>query len=399
VKLNQSFLVFALLVMQTVHAATLTVSTSADSGNGSLRNALKNSRSGDIIKFSLPANATITLTSGELLVSKSVSIVGPGAGSLFVNGNAAARVFHINPGGSVTIAGLTIGNGLAAGKGWSAFGGGIYNDHAALTVSSCTLAGNVATDGGGAIFNNGTSSRPTSATARLTVVNCTFSGNSAHHGGGIESDGSGASATATILGSTFNGNYGDTYGGALANGPGSSLNIRNCTISGNAAGAGFGGGGIENFGGTVTVLCSTLVGNSVPSGDHGAGILTEGGTLTIGSTIFDNSNSPGDNIHLDATGAGTVTSLGFNLHSPDFSNALFNQPTDRAAYPMLGPLQNNGGPTWTHAPLPGSPAIDQGFNFSGSASDQRGGARTVDYSGVANAPDGDGTDIGAVEVQ
>jgi len=102
---------------------------------------------------------------------------------------------------------------------------------------------------------------------------------------------------------------------------------------------------------------------------------------------------------LDPTGAGTVRSLGFNLHSPDFGNALFNQPTDRTSYPILGPLQNNGGPTLTHSPLPGSPAIDQGFNLSGAATDQRGGARTADYSGIPNASGGDGTDIGAVEVQ
>ena len=82
-----------------------------------------------------------------------------------------------------------------------------------------------------------------------------------------------------------------------------------------------------------------------------------------------------------------MTSLGYNLYGDSGTNLL------------LGPLQDNGGPTWTHAPLPGSPAIDAGKNFSGSATDQRGAARTIDYSGVPNAPDGDGTDIGAVEVQ
>ena len=66
---------------------------------------------------------------------------------------------------------------------------------------------------------------------------------------------------------------------------------------------------------------------------------------------------------------------------------------------MLGPLQNNGGPTLTHALLPGSPAIDRGKNFSGSAADQRGFPRTNDDLSLPNGAGGDGTDIGAVEFQ
>ena len=83
---------------------------------------------------------------------------------------------------------------------------------------------------------------------------------------------------------------------------------------------------------------------------------------------------------------GTVSSLGYNLIGVD---------------PLLGPLQDNGGPTFTHAPLPGSPVIDAGNNFSGADFDQRGleFLRTVDFSDRPNAAGGDGTDIGAVEVQ
>src|SRR5436190_2167770 len=66
---------------------------------------------------------------------------------------------------------------------------------------------------------------------------------------------------------------------------------------------------------------------------------------------------------------------------------------------MLGPFQDNGGPTFTHALLPGSPAIDKGKNFNGSTTDQRGLPRTFDDPTVSNATGGDGTDIGAFEVQ
>src|SRR5215813_10431300 len=69
--------------------------------------------------------------------------------------------------------------------------------------------------------------------------------------------------------------------------------------------------------------------------------------------------------------------------------------------PMLGPLQNNGGSAFTHALLPGSPAIDAGKNFTAETTDQRGSGfvRTFDDASIANANGGDGTDIGAYEVQ
>ena len=80
---------------------------------------------GDTIDFNLTYPATITLTRGQLVVDNSVTISGPGADQLSVNGNAASRVFYIASGKTVTISGLTITNGNATGGN----GGGIYNDH------------------------------------------------------------------------------------------------------------------------------------------------------------------------------------------------------------------------------------------------------------------------------
>src|SRR5262249_48326400 len=108
---------------------------------------------------------------------------------------------------------------------------------------------------------------------------------------------------------------------------------------------------------------------------------------------------------------GSVTSQGYNLSSDDAS-AFLNQTTDQnSTDPMLGPLQDNGGPTFTHAPCTGvgvpgasctraSPAIDAGKNFTSFTTDQRGTgfARTVDL-GFPKPTGGDGTDIGAFEVQ
>src|SRR5205085_5089304 len=126
-----------------------------DSGAGSLRQALLDAQDGDTISFSLPPSSTIVLTSGELTITKNITISGSGADVLSVQRDMAAaafRIFHVNPGHTVTIGGITISNGVA-----SAGGGGIYNDHSTLTVNSCVLSGNSApagnTQGGGAIFN------------------------------------------------------------------------------------------------------------------------------------------------------------------------------------------------------------------------------------------------------
>ena len=97
--------------------STLTVTNALDSGAGSLRAAIKAAGSGDTIVFAPSLNGqTITLTSGELAISKSLDIEGPGAGLLAISGNDASRVFDVSQNQkpvTVTIAGLTIENGLA----------------------------------------------------------------------------------------------------------------------------------------------------------------------------------------------------------------------------------------------------------------------------------------------
>ena len=183
--------------------AANTVTNANDSGAGSLRQALADANDGDTIDFSITTPATITLTSGVLEVNKNVTISGPGADQLSVNGNHTTRVFHIATGKTVTIAGLTITNG-------SGHGGGIDNGQSAtLTVTNCTVSGNTAgVNKGGGIFNGGT----------LTVNNCTVSGNTAvfnfvgllRAGAGIYNDGALA-----ITNSTLSGNSAPIGGGIL----------------------------------------------------------------------------------------------------------------------------------------------------------------------------------------
>jgi hypothetical protein len=178
------------------HATTIIVTNTNDNGSGSLRQALATANDGDTIDATAVSGA-ITLTSGELLVHKSVTINGSGADVLAIDGNAASRVFEIGSGETVTIFNLTIRNGLD-----DVSGGGILNgDGATSTITNCTvsdnLAGGIQGQGGG-IFNAGT----------LAIVNSTVDGNTAGSAGGITGDGGGICnrGTLTIVNDTISGN-------------------------------------------------------------------------------------------------------------------------------------------------------------------------------------------------
>jgi hypothetical protein len=437
-------ILLALMAAHMAEAAIITVTSTADSGPGTLRAALASAANGDTINFSV--SGTILLTSGELLVTNSLTILGPGPNNLAVNGNAASRVFHITNTATVSISSLTITNGnLVGGLGGGIFndhatltvknciysgnsagyygggiwneqgaltvsgctlsgnsagigGGGIWNQHATLIVSNCTVSGNSAGGEGGGIFNNGTSG----SSATLTMANSTLSGNSANAGGGIYNDGSSSgSANVKIVNSTLSSNSAALYWGGGINNYGfwgsTSVQIVNSTLSGNSAN--YYGGGIYNYGdygsASLQIVNSTLNGNWASTG---GGIANNGAngnpTLEIGSTIL-NAGASGGSIALLG---GKVTSDGYNLSSDDGGGFLTATGDQINKDPLLSPLQDNGGPTFTHALLPGSPAIDKGKNFSVSATDQRGHPRTYDNPIIPNAVGGDGTDIGAFEL-
>src|SRR6266853_2948024 len=123
----------AMASVQNLHAATITVTSTADSGVNSLRQALADANDNDTITFDPGLNGlTITLTTGQLSVNDSVFIFGPGADMLAVSGNHTGRVFQIASGKTAVISGLTITNGTMNGN-----GGGIYNDHAHLGLFVC----------------------------------------------------------------------------------------------------------------------------------------------------------------------------------------------------------------------------------------------------------------------
>jgi len=253
-------------------------------------------------------------------------------------------------------------------------GPGVSNIGGFLTVLDSTLSGNSAgqsVDGGGIL--SGTLFKTPSD---VTLINSTISGNSAPGGGGGIV---GGYWNVTIVNSTISGNSAGENGGGIG---ASFLTIMNSTISGNSAGNS--GGGIDAGG--VVITNSMISGNSAGSG---GGIYHYLGNLEISDTIL-NAGTSGENIFNDG---GTVTSHGYNISSDDGGGYL-NGPGDQLnTDPLLGPLQDNGGPTLTHAPLPASPAIDAGDpNFTPPPSrDQRGKC----YYRVF----GRRIDIGSVEIQ
>jgi hypothetical protein len=416
------------------HATTITVINTNDSGAGSLRQALADANDGDTIDFAV--TGTIGLTTGELLIDKSVTISGPGAAILAVDGNSTSRVLHVGQGTTVSISGLTLMRGYAALN-----GGGILNDHATLTVLNSTVSGNYAYSAGGGIYNDASNS----GSATLTVVDSTVEGNGAGHddipygfgeGGGLFND----SGTLMITNSVVSNNYAGVDGKNFPVGTGGGIfnygtltitastivsnqayltaggihnegtaTITSSTISDNAA---FGehdgqplgtGGGIE--GGTVTltnstlsgnyagfadggILCSGTIANSTISGNNGS-ISVGTGTLEIVNTILNASAGSSNIINI----GGTITSHGYNLSSDDGAGYLTAPGDQINTDPLLGPLQDNGGPTLTHALLLGSSAINTGDpNFTPPPSyDQRGNPFVRVYNGRI--------DIGSFEVQ
>ena len=404
--------------------------------------------------FHVAASGSLTLN--KITVAKGlVSSSDPGGGilsrgtltltnSTLSDNSAGSGGGIFNWDGTLTLTSSTLSGNLATGAGFYGIGGGIANQGGTVTVTNSTLLGNSATGGniffgldtgGGGIFNGGTLTLTNSIlsgntavtdgggifnfSSALTLINSTLSGNTAvSDGGGIYNN----SGTLTLTNSTLSGNTaaGD-YGGGIYNDPSGTAFLTSSTLSGNSTG--FRGGGMYNDSGTLTLTNSTLSGNSAVSDNlfvfnDGGGIYNTGTLTVYNSTLSGNTADIGaGGIYNDPSGTtflintivanspgggncfGTITNGGNNLQSSDDSCGFGS-----FADPLLGPLAKNGGPTQTHALLPGSPAIDAANNTFCQGT----GVGNVDQRGLARGGDGDGTpdspqpgdcDIGAFEYQ
>ena len=285
------------------------------------------------------------------------------------NFHQGAAVFNS---GTLTISNSIIQNSAAN------YGGGIYNE-GNLILNNAVIRNNASTaqaGEGGGIYNVGS----------LILNNSTVSGNISLPG--FSSFGIGNSnGTVTLNSSTVSGNT-----GGILNWNGS-VTLNNSTVSNNTVTNG-GGGGFVNVTGTITLNNSTVAGNSNTS--NTGGIFNNGGTVTLQNSILANNTST----VAGPDCSGTITSSGYNLIGTT-SDCTFTPTTGdkvgTAANPInprLSSLQNNGGPTFTHALLAGSPAINAG----NPATPGTGGnaCPTTDQRGVAR-PLSTACDIGAYE--
>ena len=257
--------------------------------------------------------------------------------------------------GSMTLTDTVLSNNSA-----DNLGGGICNS-AALTLTRVTLRDNSVSGSGAGLWND--------KDGKVVLSESTIDGNTAVDGGGISNDGSLAISATTIS---------SNAGGGVVNT--GELRISNSTFSGNF------GSAVKN-GGTAALTYVTFAGNKATSGSaiYHTG-LGAGDTLTVQNVIFD-PGAGGANC-LRAAGSSTaITSLGHNLSSDASCNLIQSGDQQNTAV-LLGPLAANGGPTLTHLPLEGSPAIDGGACVTGLMTDQRGLPR----------PQGATCDIGAAEV-
>jgi hypothetical protein len=308
---------------------------------------------------------------------------------------------------------------------------GIYTEgqniallNASLEVVDCTFLNNRSDNYGGAIFNDGNN-----GTALVTVSNTTFNGNRANDTGPLNPNQSanagvfynnGERARASFTGCTFSSNSADGDGGAVVNDGFSAdtglpdrtptINFVNCTLDSNSAGGR--GGGIFHIAQSssrslITITNCTITNNST-GGDSGAGIYNASNysfnagpkirvqnTIVAFNTCANSANRfPGtDNVYDDG-GLYQIESLGNNICNDGGGGYLNGPGTYLSTDPKLGPLQDNGGPTLTRAPLTDSPAIDSGSNSGTAATDQRGLPRSLDGDSNGTAV----VDIGAVEM-
>ena len=354
-----------------------------------------------------------TAASGDLTLNN-LTITG---GRADMNSPNAAR-----GGGISTISGsVSLTSSTVSGNQGGFNGGGIRSIFGSVNLTNSTISRNVSGNSGGGIFTTSGS---------VSLINSTVSGNeSGNFGGGIATD----SASVSLTSSTVNGNLTGILGGGIYTDSGS-VSLTSSTVSGNESD--IDGGGIATSIGSVSLTSSTVIGNEAAGAGGGIFVCD---TSTNPNFTIANSIIAGNLQNVTAPGVGAPNDL---VPNPDSvltinhsligvannlgtitgnTSNLTGTATD-PLNPLLGPLANNGGPTLTHALLPGSPALDagdsgllppdsldqDGDNDTGEPVpfDQRGLARVVDLPDIANATtgldnsglDNSGLDIGAFEL-
>lgn len=401
---NWCFALTMLLAAVSAEAAVYTVTKTADTNDGvcdsdcSLREAIgvaNGTSENDVVVFALPFFSTprvITLAGSEIVVANngSLTIYGPGANRLTLNGNNASRILVSGANVVVNIHDLRFTGGNGVGATNTGRGGAVYNVGGTMVLTNSILTGNSAANGGA--INNAASASP-SVPATLTIVNCHISNNSSTSSGAAMQNFS--TSTLHLRNSTVSNNTSSGTGIAGAFQANGNVTITNSTFSGNSASAGTGGGLYYN-GVTLLVTNSTFAFNSSSVG--GGGFHRTG---TNPTAIFRNSiisNNTGATADPDAFGL--VTSEGNNVIQNVAGSTGWVGSDQQGVDPRLSPLGTYGGIGPTHLLLTPSPAINQGQNCVVDLTCTTSNppvAVTTDSRGALR-PSGANVDAGAVEI-
>jgi len=287
------------LAPQAGAATTYTVTNTADSGAGSLRQAVadaNNNAGADIIVFDASAAGTITLTT-DIFFTDDVSIAGLGAAESIISGNNITRIFYMYDEGArtISISGLTLTDGR------SGNGGAIFSKGIDLTLSSVVITGNeAARRGGGVYFADLENRNPT-----LTIIDSEISDNTAgNDGGGFSLYNAG---DVTITNTVVSGNSSDQDGGGAYLYNVGNVSIDSSTFDQNTAVKNGGGLMLYNVG-DVTITNTVVSGNASLYG--GGGIYTRNtGNVTIDSSTFDQNSAVtyGGGVHATSSDSFTMT--------------------------------------------------------------------------------------------
>jgi predicted outer membrane repeat protein len=362
VKTDRSVNAVGRAIMETLEERALlsafTVTNTADSGTGSLRAAVLSANAAhgtDTITIASNVTGTINLSTALPILKANITITGPGATKLTVNGGNHGSVFIVGVFTS-EIEGLSITGG------YSNLGGGIANYGGNLTVANCVITNSTTTPGGhgGGIFNGRGS---------LNIVNSTISGNSAASGYGI-----------TYYTSNVR-YYGE--GGGVFNG-GGKVTISGTTISGNSANR---GGGIYNNGGAMTLTSSTVTGNtsqqSMLNSAGGGGIYDSGGLLTLDSSTIKGNTASGYTGYSPVGGVAQGGGLFQNGGMLTITSSTFQQNVAHANLAQGGGIQLvQAKTTITSSTITGNQAVHGQSTVAnyGGGLNQIGGSTTISRS-------------------
>lgn len=361
---------FLFLFLNFLHlTAQDVVTSSADSGMGSLRQVVADANSGSVITFAIVTGNDINLTSGEIIIDKNLRIEGDNntgdlgnSANITINGSRGGRIFNITA-GNVTIQDINLTGGLADNGGAikvananltleNAFldnneangamgsGGAILNDvGATLTVNNSTIMNNAAVRAGGGIEDN--SGTGLGITLNNVTLNNNTTGSSPGNGGGLHITGAG---DAMITGGTVNSNRASAEGGGLWNGTGT-MTINGTTINGNTASgndATNGGGGVFNNSGTVNISGGAAITNNTADGDAGSGggifNETNGNLMVTNSMITGNTaNRAGGGIEDNAGANGSLQLIIVTMNNNSTTgSAAMNAPGNGGGLHITG---------------------------------------------------------------